>query len=84
MECRPNCGACCIAVSISSPLPGMPYGKPAGIKCIHLTEDYRCALYGSKLRPEVCREFRPDPMICGSNREEAMNIMERLEKSDNL
>ncbi|MBV6674737.1 YkgJ family cysteine cluster protein, partial [Klebsiella pneumoniae] len=24
MECRTDCGACCIAPSISSPIPGMP------------------------------------------------------------
>ncbi|MBF7801077.1 YkgJ family cysteine cluster protein, partial [Klebsiella pneumoniae] len=29
MECRTDCGACCIAPSISSPIPGMPQGKPA-------------------------------------------------------
>ncbi|NYZ53719.1 YkgJ family cysteine cluster protein, partial [Escherichia coli] len=29
MECRPGCGACCTAPSISSPIPGMPDGKPA-------------------------------------------------------
>ncbi|EOS9504771.1 YkgJ family cysteine cluster protein, partial [Shigella flexneri] len=23
MECRPGCGACCTAPSISSPIPGM-------------------------------------------------------------
>ncbi|MCR3872443.1 YkgJ family cysteine cluster protein, partial [Pseudomonas aeruginosa] len=28
MQCRAGCGACCIAPSISSPLPGMPAGKP--------------------------------------------------------
>ncbi|HNV09555.1 MAG TPA: YkgJ family cysteine cluster protein, partial [Dokdonella sp.] len=29
MSCRSGCGACCIAPSISSPIPGMPNGKPA-------------------------------------------------------
>lgn len=24
MDCRSGCGACCIAPSISSPIPGMP------------------------------------------------------------
>ncbi|MDW3636530.1 YkgJ family cysteine cluster protein, partial [Vibrio sp. Vb0667] len=24
MDCRLGCGACCIAPSISSPIPGMP------------------------------------------------------------
>ncbi|NBX68342.1 MAG: YkgJ family cysteine cluster protein, partial [Proteobacteria bacterium] len=36
MECRIGCGACCIAPSISSPLPGMPHGKPAGVRCVNL------------------------------------------------
>jgi hypothetical protein len=27
--CRPGCGACCIAPSITSPIPGMPDGKPS-------------------------------------------------------
>jgi len=31
MECRPHCGACCTAPSISSPIPGMPNGKMSGI-----------------------------------------------------
>ncbi|MCC6439509.1 MAG: YkgJ family cysteine cluster protein, partial [Rhodanobacteraceae bacterium] len=26
MSCRSGCGACCIAPSISSPIPGMPNG----------------------------------------------------------
>ena len=36
MDCRPGCAACCIAPSISSPIPGMPHGKPAGVRCIQL------------------------------------------------
>ncbi|MGK3606278.1 YkgJ family cysteine cluster protein, partial [Klebsiella variicola] len=38
MECRTDCGACCIAPSISSPIPGMPQGKPANPRCIQLSE----------------------------------------------
>ena len=34
MDCRPGCGACCIAPSINTPLPGMPHGKPAEL--LHL------------------------------------------------
>ena len=79
MECRPDCGACCIAISISSAIPGMPYGKPAGVRCVHLLEDYRCALYGSPLRPKVCTDFEPEPEFCGSSREEAMLILSSLE-----
>lgn len=75
MECRKNCGACCIAASISSPIPGMPGGKPAGIKCIHLMDDMMCALYGKPSRPRVCIDFKPDPDFCGNSREEAMRIL---------
>ncbi|MGO2368564.1 MAG: YkgJ family cysteine cluster protein, partial [Serratia sp. (in: enterobacteria)] len=32
MDCRADCGACCIAPSISSPIPGMPNGKPANTR----------------------------------------------------
>ncbi|HRZ01930.1 MAG TPA: YkgJ family cysteine cluster protein, partial [Burkholderiaceae bacterium] len=46
MNCRPGCGACCIAPSITRPLPGMPDGKPAGVPCAHLDADLRCALWG--------------------------------------
>lgn len=33
MQCRDACGACCIAPSISSPIPGMPEGKPERPAC---------------------------------------------------
>jgi len=79
MECRKNCGACCIALSISSEIPGMPGGKPSGVRCIHLLENYNCALYGTKLRPKVCSDFLPEPEFCGSNREEALNILFSLD-----
>ena len=60
----------------------MPEGKPAGVRCIHLTEDYLCALFGSDLRPKVCADFMPEPAICGSSREEAIRIMEELERGE--
>jgi len=79
MECRPDCGACCIAISISSPIPGMPLGKPAGVRCIHLLDDYKCALWGNPLRPKVCSDFKAEPEFCGSNREEALQILSSLD-----
>jgi uncharacterized protein len=72
MECREDCGACCIALSISSPIPGMPEGKPAGVRCIHLLENLRCAIYFDQDKPDVCDNFKPEPEFCGSNREEAL------------
>ncbi|MCK4746000.1 MAG: YkgJ family cysteine cluster protein [Bacteroidales bacterium] len=80
MKCHEHCGACCIAPSISSPIPGMPDGKPAGAACIHLSEDFRCMIYGHPDRPKVCGDFMADPEVCGTSREEAMTLLGRLEK----
>ncbi len=78
MKCRENCGACCIALSISSPIPGMTGGKPAGVRCIHLMDDYRCAIYNDPGYPKVCSDFKAEPEFCGNDREEAMRILESL------
>lgn len=79
-ECRLGCGACCIAPSISSPIPGMPEGKPAGVRCIQLTEDNLCKLFGSKLRPFVCGSLRPSMEMCGASDEAAMQYLQELEQ----
>lgn len=79
MDCRTNCGACCIAPSISSPIPGMPEGKPAGVPCVQLLPDLRCALFGKPERPAVCVSLRPTQEMCGANRHEAMAFLTRLE-----
>ena len=78
-SCRPGCGACCIAPSISSPIPGMPHGKPAGVRCVQLTEDNRCRLFGLPERPAVCVGLRPNAEMCGETREAAFVYLERLE-----
>lgn len=80
MICREKCGACCIALSISSPIPGMPDGKPAGVRCIHLLEDYRCDIYFSPGKPKVCTGFNAEPAFCGSDKEDAMRILYSLSK----
>ncbi len=79
MECRELCGACCVMPSISSPIPGMPNGKPAGVRCIHLTNDYRCAIFNSPHRPRVCDGFKAEKLVCGNNRLEALTILADLE-----
>ena len=81
MDCRAGCGACCIAPSISSPIPGMPHGKPAGIPCVQLRDDYRCALFGLPERPAVCRSLRPSPSMCGDDREAALAGLGTLERA---
>lgn len=75
MECRPDCGACCIAISILSPIPGMPEGKPAGVRCIQLLDDNKCALYNDSSRPKVCGDYKAEPEFCGAIREEALSIL---------
>ena len=75
MNCRSGCGACCVALSISSSLPGMAGGKSAGVRCIHLLDDYKCAIYTDSAKPKVCIDFKAEPEFCGSSREEAMEIL---------
>jgi hypothetical protein len=79
MACRPGCGACCIAPSISASPPALPHGKRAGDRCEHLTHDIRCALFGSAHRPAVCTSLRPSGDMCGDSPAEAMAILIRLE-----
>jgi Fe-S-cluster containining protein len=80
MECRAGCGACCIAPSISSPIPGMAQGKPAGVRCVQLTDDFRCAIFGRPDRPAVCRSLRPSPTMCGMDRDAALANLDELER----
>jgi Fe-S-cluster containining protein len=79
-ECREKCGACCIAPSITSKIPGMPDGKPAGIPCINLDENFRCRIFGHPDRPEVCASLQPSREMCGSCRADALAYLEKLEK----
>jgi Fe-S-cluster containining protein len=79
--CRPACAACCIVPSISSSIPGMPFGKPAGVRCVQLDEEDRCRLFGRPERPAVCSRLQPGPDICGGSRSEAFERLSRLERA---
>lgn len=79
MDCRIGCGACCVAPSISSPIPGMPDGKPAGVPCIHLTADGCCGLFGQPERPAVCEAFQATPALCGTSSDDAFARLAALE-----
>jgi len=81
MNCRPGCGACCIGPSISSPIPGMPDGKPAGMRCVQLTPDNLCLLFGKADRPSVCVRLRPCEEMCGKTADEALAYLARLERA---
>lgn len=80
MNCRPLCGACCIALSISTPLPGMPDGKPAGVACLHLLPDRRCGLYADPRRPACCGGLQPSSEMCGETPEHALAWLAELER----
>jgi len=80
MNCREGCGACCIAPSISSPIPGMPHGKPAGERCVQLSEHNLCSLFGLPERPAVCSGFQAEVDTCGNDRDEAIRIIGWLEQ----
>jgi Fe-S-cluster containining protein len=79
--CRPGCGACCIAPSISSPLPGMPHGKPAGVRCVNLSDDHLCRLWGTPDYPPVCRAFAAEPDVCGTCTQEALVRLTLMEEA---
>lgn len=80
IECRVGCGACCIVISISSPIPGMPQGKKAGERCIQLTDDNKCKLFGRPERPKVCISLRPSQEMCGPDNTHAFTYLQSLEE----
>jgi hypothetical protein len=57
----------------------MPYGKPAGIPCVQLDEDFGCRLFGKPERPAFCASLRPLVSMCGVSRNEAMATLTSLE-----
>ena len=57
----------------------MPHGKPAGIPCVQLLPDLRCALFGKPARPAVCVSLRPTENMCGNTRGEALAHLHGLE-----
>ena len=79
-ECRLNCGACCIAPSITSYIPGMPKGKKAGERCIQLDDDNLCKIFGKPERPALCALFKPGFETCGDTNQYAMDYLIKLEQ----
>lgn len=59
----------------------MPFGKPAGIPCVQLTDDLRCALFGRPERPAFCASLRPTDEMCGASREDALAFLTQLEEA---
>lgn len=80
MKCRDHCGACCIAPSINSPIPGMPNGKPAGVRCVQLNEQNMCKIFGQPERPAFCGGLQPSAEMCSDTREQAITWLTQLEQ----
>lgn len=78
MDCQ-KCGACCIAPSITSSMPGMPDGKPAGVRCRHLNDRNLCVLFSRAERPGFCLGWQPGPDVCGASFDEAMANIAAME-----
>ena len=57
----------------------MPHGKPAGVRCVQLTADNRCLLFGLPERPAFCVGLRPSEEMCVADAAEAMQRLNRLE-----
>jgi uncharacterized protein len=57
----------------------MPNGKPAGEKCIHLSDTFSCLLFYSETRPKVCGGFKAEILICGNSRHDAISNLAQLE-----
>ncbi len=60
-------------------MPGMPHGKPAGVRCLHLSEDRRCKLYDRPERPNICVGFAPELAFCGTSFNDALDKFSVLE-----
>lgn len=58
----------------------MPHGKPASTRCVQLTDDEQCRLFGHPDRPQVCVSLRPSVEMCGRSKQEALDYLVRLER----
>jgi hypothetical protein len=57
----------------------MPEGKPAGLRCVQLSDDNRCLIFGKPERPAVCVSLRPLAEMCGDSAQAAMIYLSDLE-----
>ncbi len=59
----------------------MPQGKPAGVRCIQLMPDNKCAIFGKPERPAFCGGLAPSEEMCGEDREYALKWLNALEQA---
>ncbi|MBO2025689.1 Fe-S-cluster oxidoreductase [Klebsiella pneumoniae] len=53
----------------------MPQGKPANVRCVQLSNDNLCNIFGSELRPKVCGNLQPSPDMCSTDRDAAITYL---------
>jgi hypothetical protein len=53
----------------------MPLGKPAGVRCVHLSAEQLCQLFGQPQRPAVCSDFKADIDVCGNDQADAIRLI---------
>jgi hypothetical protein len=58
----------------------MPLGKPAGVPCVQLLADFRCALFGKPERPHFCDGLQASEEMCGTDRTYAIAWLAELEQ----
>jgi hypothetical protein len=58
----------------------MPLGKASGVRCVQLTPDNACRLFGHFERPLVCLSLRPHQEMCGASAAEALAHLTVLEQ----
>ena len=61
-------------------MPGLPDGKPAGMRCPHLDDYFACTLWGDPARPAVCASFKAETLVCGTSQAEALQLLSLLEQ----
>jgi len=59
----------------------MPNGKPAGVRCIHLSLDHCCGLWQQPDRPAVCNSLPAMLDTCGNNFADAMVLLADMEEA---
>ncbi len=55
--------------------------KPAGVRCVQLTPNNACAIFGHPDRPAVCASLKPAPEMCGDKREQALRWLGHMERA---
>jgi hypothetical protein len=61
----------------------MPLRRPAGVRCVQLTVDAPCALFGDPRRPAFCAGLQPAEELCSAGPEHALAYLTWLGAATN-